>query len=249
MTEKELQVRTPDGDMTTFAVHADGGPWPVAILFMDGVGYRDQIKANARRFAEAGYFVVAPDLFYRSGRGVRIDFSKAGDPQYMAKMREIIGNVTPERVEADTQAALDAIASDPAASGGPKVCVGYCMGARASLHAAAARDDIAAAAGIHPGPLVTEAPDSPHLDVPRVRGELYVAFSENDRTNTAEQEELLRAELERRGVRGTIERLGGTTHGFAMADLPVYDRAASERHFEKTLELWRRNLEAASVRG
>jgi hypothetical protein len=27
-----------------------------------------------------------------------------------------------------------------------------------------------------------------------------------------------------------------------MADLPVYDRDASELHFQRTLELWRRNL-------
>jgi carboxymethylenebutenolidase len=251
MAENELQVRTPDGDMTTFVVHPDGdGPWPVAILFMDGIGYRDQIKANARRFAAGGYYVIAPDLYYRSGQGVRVDFSRAGDPAYMEEMRRIIGTVTPERVEIDTQAALDAIAGDPAAAvNAPKVCVGYCLGARVSLHTAATRDDIVAAAGIHPGPLVTDAPDSPHVELPNVRGELYIAFSENDRANTAEQQELLGAELERRGVRGVVERVDGTTHGFAMADLPVYDRAASERHFEKTLDLWRRNLEAATVRG
>ena len=34
----------------------------------------------------------------------------------------------------------------------------------------------------------------------------------------------------------------GVAHGFAMADLPVYDRDASERHFEQTLALWRRNV-------
>ena len=27
-----------------------------------------------------------------------------------------------------------------------------------------------------------------------------------------------------------------------MADLPVYQRDAAERHFERTLDLWRRNL-------
>jgi carboxymethylenebutenolidase len=237
--------------MTTFVAHPDGGgPWPVAILFMDGVGYREQIRANARRFAEGGYFLVAPDLYYRSGRDVHIDFSRAGEPSYMDEMRKIIGTVTPERVEIDTQAALDAIAGDPAAAArGPKVCVGYCLGARVSLHIAATRGDVVAAAGIHPGPLVTEAPDSPHLELPNVRGELYIAFSENYRANTAEQQELLGAEMERRGVRGKVERLEGTTHGFAMADLPVYDRSASERHFERTLDLWRRNLAAATVPG
>ena len=56
--------------MTTFLAHPDGpGPFPLAILFMDGVGYREQIRENARRFAAAGYYVAAPDLFYRSGRG------------------------------------------------------------------------------------------------------------------------------------------------------------------------------------
>lgn len=29
----------------------------------------------------------------------------------------------------------------------------------------------------------------------------------------------------------------------AMADLPVYDEPAAERHFERTLELWRRTLQ------
>jgi len=28
-----------------------------------------------------------------------------------------------------------------------------------------------------------------------------------------------------------------------MADLSMYDRDATERHFERTLDLWRRNVE------
>ena len=52
MGEKEIGVRTPDGEMTTFVVHPDGeGLFPVAVLYMDGIGYRDQVKENARRFA------------------------------------------------------------------------------------------------------------------------------------------------------------------------------------------------------
>lgn len=77
MSEKEIGVRTPDGEMTTFVVHPDGeGPFPVAVLYMDGIGYRDQVKENARRFAADGYFCVAPDLFYRSGRGLTFDMAK-----------------------------------------------------------------------------------------------------------------------------------------------------------------------------
>ena len=52
MEEKEIPVRTNDGTMTTFIAHPDsGGPFPVALLFMDGIGYREQVKANARRYS------------------------------------------------------------------------------------------------------------------------------------------------------------------------------------------------------
>jgi hypothetical protein len=32
-----------------------------------------------------------------------------------------------------------------------------------------------------------------------------------------------------------------------MADLPVYDERATERHFERTLDLWRRSLSQEPV--
>lgn len=242
MKEREFRVPTPDGEMTTFAVHPDGdGPFPVAVLFMDGVGYREQIKENARRFAAGGFYVVAPDLYHRIGDGVSFDLSRM--EQQRERMLAAASSVTPEGALSDVRAALDVVAADPAAAAGPKVSVGYCMGASVALRMATAMpDEFAAAAGIHPGALVREDPDSPHHDVARVRGELYFAFAEIDRTATPENIEEFRRELERNGVRGTVERWPGVTHGFAMADLPMYDRDAAERHFERTLDLWRRNV-------
>jgi carboxymethylenebutenolidase len=248
MIEREVRVATEDGTMNVFTVHPDGGPYPVAVLFMDGVGYREQIKENARRFAAAGYYCVAPDLFYRFGDGLTFDFSRMGDDAYRERLMEVVGSVQPDAVMADLNAVFDAVADDPAAAAGPRVCVGYCMGARLSLHAASARPDaFVAAAGIHPGALVTDQADSPHRDLATVGGELYFAFAENDQSATAEIVDRFRSELDRQGVRGVVERLPGTSHGFAMADLPVYDRDATEHHFERTLDLWRRNLEGAPV--
>lgn len=253
MHEKEIRVRTRDGDMTTFAVRPDGqGPFPVAVLFMDGVGYREQVKANARRFAADGYYCVAPDLYYRIGERVSFDMSRMATglqgPE-RDRMMSAASSVTPENVVSDTKAMLAAIASDPAASRGPKVCVGYCLGARVSLNVAAAMpDEFVAAAGIHPGALLTDQPDSPHRGLGTVRGELYFAFAETDRTATAGNVDQFREELRRNGVRGEVERLPGTAHGFAMADLPVYNHDAAEHHFERTLELWRRSLTQDAVR-
>jgi carboxymethylenebutenolidase len=217
---------------------------------MDGVGYREQIKENARRFAQGGFYVIAPDLYHRLGDRLSFDFSQMASgtmpEQERQRMMAAAASVTREGAAADTRAALDVVASDPAAAPGPKVAVGYCMGARVSLWMAADMSDrIAAAAGIHPGALVTDKADSPHHDVASVRGELFFAFAENDRSATPENIEQFREELERNHVRGEVERWPGTTHGFAMADLPVYDRQAAERHFERTLGLWRRNLSSS----
>lgn len=251
MFETEIRVGTADGQMTTFVAHPDGaGPFPVAVLFMDGVGYREQVKQNARRFAADGYYVVAPDLFYRSGEKLSFDFSRVSDPEYRQQLMDVVSRVTPAGALADVGAVLATIADDPAAAAGPRVCVGYCMGARLALHAAAASaGEFVAVAGIHPGALVTDEPDSPHFELAEVSGELYFAFAETDQSATAESVDRFRTELEQAGVAGVVERLPGTTHGFAMADLPVYDEAAAERHFERTLELWRRSLaqQAASV--
>jgi carboxymethylenebutenolidase len=150
---------------------------------------------------------------------------------------------TPERAMTDTKAMLDEIARDPAVRRGAKVCVGYCMGARVALRAASAlADEIVGAAGIHPGALVTDKPDSPHHDLAKVRGELYFAFAEIDRSATPELVDQFRDELVRNGVRGVVERIPGVAHGFAMADLAVYNHDAAEHHFERTLDLWKRNL-------
>ncbi|HVC74943.1 MAG TPA: dienelactone hydrolase family protein [Candidatus Micrarchaeaceae archaeon] len=254
MVEKEIRVHTADGEMSTFVVRPDGdGPFPVAVVYMDGVGYREQVKANARRFARDGYYCVAPDLYYRMGEQLSFDMSRLASDGMRGpeaeKMMKAAGSVTPENVTADTKALLEAITSDPAASRGPKVCVGYCLGARVSLHIASAlSDEFVAAAGIHPGALINDKPDSPHHDLPGVRGELYFAFAEIDRSATPELVEQFREQLRRNGVRGEVERIPGVAHGFAMADLPVYDRAASEDHFERTLDLWRRNLSAEHAR-
>jgi carboxymethylenebutenolidase len=250
MSEREIRVTTADGDMTTFAVHPDAeGPFPVAVLYMDGVGYREQVKENARRFAADGYYVVAPDLFYRAGEKLSFDFGRMGEEGYRERVMSVVGGLEPDMAIADTEAILAAIADDGAAAvDAPKVCVGYCMGARSALHVAAGMPDaFVAAAGIHPSALATDAPDSPHHDLASVRGELYFAFAENDRSATPEVVDRFRDELEAQGVRGVVERLPGTAHGFAMADLPVYDREAAERHFQRTLELWRRNLSAEPV--
>jgi carboxymethylenebutenolidase len=44
------------------------------------------------------------------------------------------------------------------------------------------------------------------------------------------------------GAKAEVEIYPGTHHGFAFPKRPVYDRDAAERHWERLLALYRRNL-------
>ena len=45
MIEREIQVQTPDGSMTTFEYHTeDGGPYPVVLKLMDAPSIRPALK-------------------------------------------------------------------------------------------------------------------------------------------------------------------------------------------------------------
>jgi carboxymethylenebutenolidase len=214
---------------------------------MDGVGYREEIKEHARRFAAAGYVCATPDLYYRTGRGLTFDMVALRELGFHGpeaeRMQQAMAAATPDAVVGDIRSLLTALAQDPAVRPGPAVCVGYCMGARLALHVAAELPEtFVAMAGIHPPALVTDAPNSPHHDLSGVRGEIYVAFAGIDRSATPEVVQRFRDEAQAQGVRGVVEQIPDVGHGFSMADLSVYDRDAAERHFERTLDLWARNL-------
>ena len=108
MVESEIRIRTADGTIPVLVVHPDGqGPFPVAVLYMDGIGYREQIKENARRFAADSYYCVSRDLCYASRAGLTLDTEKLGaegmEGLYGRRLMEVVGNVTPERARADAK--------------------------------------------------------------------------------------------------------------------------------------------------
>ena len=121
---------------------------------------------------------------------------------------------------------------------------GYCMGARLGWRIAAAYPDrVAALAGFHGGGLVTDAPDSPHRSAAALSGtELYFGHADQDQSMPADQIAQLDAALDAAGARHRSEVYEGARHGYTMSDTPVYDEAATERHFRELFALLDRNL-------
>ena len=230
MAATQIEIATEDGTCPAY-VYGDPGA-PSVLLYIDGIGMRPAIRAVGERIAAAGYHVLVPDLFYRMGPYTAPD-PKAlfTDPEvqaaWFAKAR---GALDPARTMRDTRAFLDHLS-------GPVAVVGYCMGGRMAVTAAATYPDrIVAAAAYHPGGLVTDAADSPHLLAAKIKARLYVGRATDDRGFTDDQAARLDQALTEAGVDHVIE-LYPARHGWVPSDTPVHDPAAVARHDETLLAL------------
>ena len=239
MIERQIEVTTPEGEMTTFIFHPEhGGPSPVVLYLMDAPSIRPALKDMASRLATAGYYVMLPYLFYRGGP-LR-EFGTSDED--MHARQELMGTVTPTNIVTDAAALLAVADDDPAARDGKLGAVGFCMsGGLAMSLARAMPDRVAAAASIHGAWLVRDTADSPHVGLDPVRAELYFAWCDNDPTAPTSDMPILEEAMKAAGIDYTIDFLTEAVHGFAPAG-PRYHREASELHWERVHSLLRRNL-------
>lgn len=251
MSEREEQVRTSAGVMPTFVAHPDeGGPFPVVVVYMDALGVREPLRDIGRRIAAAGYFAAVPDLYYRFGEGITFDGSKLHDPETgeMQRMQALIGRIDDPSVLEDTRALLGQLASDSLASGGPKGCVGFCLGGRLVVRAMTALpDEFIAGSALHPSFIVSDSPNSAHLSIGDMRGELYVGLGGADAYQPPQAFDPARAELDRHGIAYVAEIHDGADHGYMIPGAPAHHDEASERSWERTFDLFRRTLQGATV--
>ncbi len=64
ITNGFIQIVTPKGGIPAYWAHPQyGGPFPGLVLLHDDRGLSSHVRALTHRFAEVGYYVVAPDLF------------------------------------------------------------------------------------------------------------------------------------------------------------------------------------------
>jgi carboxymethylenebutenolidase len=245
MPEEKINIKTTDGTCDAFVYSAPGdASAPAVIFYMDGLGIRRELRAMAERLASNGYFVMLPNMYYRAGEQPPFDAKTAlSDPAQQKRLMSLVQSVTNAGTVKDTTAFLDFLGHDSRVKGTKVGCVGYCMGGPLALTAAGTFPErVAAAASIHGANVANDRPDSPHLLAPKIRGKVYVGVAEIDPWLQPGETERLKAALEAAGTNHTIEVYPGVQHGFAANGTPMYDREASERHWERLLALFRETL-------
>lgn len=230
---------TPDTPMVTFVVHPDsGGPHPLVLFFMDAPGMREEIRDMARRLATAGYYVMAPQLYYREVSEYNV--FDTGDRD---RMFELMSGLSNNMVVSDSRALIAHAEADPAASTERVGAVGYCMSGPFVVYLLGQLPgQVVAGASFHGVRLVVDTDDSPHLQLANASGEVYVGAAETDSYAPPEMIDAFEAARVEAGCAGRTEWYPGTEHGFAFRERPLYDKAASERHWERLHDLFGRNL-------
>lgn len=242
LERETIDVKTPDGVARAW-IHRDGrhAGRPAVLLCPDALGARPAAHAMAERLAGLGYVVMLPDLFYRAGHRAPFNAETVwSTPPERERLMALLQSLTLARMAIDAGAYLEALAAQPDVRADRIGITGYCIGGRLAIVAAIHHPDrVRAAASFHGGGLVTDAPDSPHRFVDRIRATVYLGVADADRGCTPEHQGVLAAALAAADVDYRIELYKGKKHGFAVADhAGAYDRDAAERHWQRLESLF-----------
>ena len=93
-----IQIVSDGHHLPAFWAHPElGGPFPGLVMLHDHWGLTSHIRTQARRFAEQGYYVIAPDLFNRQ---------MATSPEEAQALIDQVGEVALSHVKAAISALL-----------------------------------------------------------------------------------------------------------------------------------------------
>ncbi|APR85691.1 Dienelactone hydrolase [Minicystis rosea] len=241
MTQPDkVEVRTDDGVAPAWIHRPERpGEFPGVIFYPDAGSVRPAMHEMAGRLAELGYVVLLPHIFYRAGDYAPFDVATVFSvPSERERLMAIVRAHDTKSAMRDAASYLRTLHAQRGVRRGPVASMGYCIGGRLAFTTAVTYPkDIAAAASIHGGGIATDAPDSPHREADKVEARLYFAISDNDGSCTPEQQGMLVTALAKAHVRFTVDHFRAA-HGFAVSDIPVYDKEAAETHWRRIEELF-----------
>ncbi|VWX54703.1 dienelactone hydrolase family protein [Novosphingobium sp. 9U] len=240
LREQIVEITTKDGVADAFYVHPVKGAHPGVVMWPDIAGLREAKKVMARRLAAAGYAVLCVNQYYRGGPApVMESFSEYRTPEGQAKIKPLREALTAEAITRDAAAYVRFLDGDAAVDKKRGIgSNGYCMGGPFTVRTAAAVPGrVGAAASLHGGGLVTDAPDSPHRLLASTRASYLFAIGRNDDAHDPAAKDKLRAAADAAKRPAEIE-VYAADHGWCVPDSPAYDPDEADRAWQRMLALF-----------
>jgi carboxymethylenebutenolidase len=194
-----------------------------------------------KRLAESGYAVLVVNPFYRNKKAPTADAGAATPIQQLMPLAQGL-NATTHTTDAKAFIAwLDK--QSPVAKNRKIGTQGYCMGGPIAFRTAAAVPDRVGAVGsFHGGGLVTDKPDSPHLQAAKSKAQFLIAIAENDDMRSPKDKDVLKETFTKANLATEIEVYAGAAHGWCPPDSKVYNEPQAEKAWSRLLALYGKAL-------
>ena len=204
------------------------GDGPGLLLCQEIFGVTADMRRMADLFAEEGYVVVVPDLFWRLSPRVELSHDDAG----IARALQLSASLDVERALSDIDATVAALRAHPACKGRIGV-LGHCLGGRLAV-LAAARGGVDCAVSYYGVGIEKVLDRLSAVQVPMV-----LHYAGADRFVPPAAVEAVRAHV---GARADVEIhvYPDVAHGFANPARASYDKAAADMAHTRTIALLRR---------
>jgi carboxymethylenebutenolidase len=241
VTEMNVTIMTPNGMADCYFVHPTTGTAPGVLMWPDIFGLRPAFREMGKRLAETGYSVLVVNPFYRVQQAPT---ASAGAATPIPEVLPLMQALTETTHMTDARAFVGWLDQQASVAKDRKVGTqGYCMGGPMAFRTAAAVPDrIGAVASFHGGGLVTDMPNSPHLQAAKSQAQMLVAIAANDDMRAPDDKDVLRETFAAANRPAEIEVYADAAHGWCPPDSGVYNEPQAEKAWGRLLELYGRAL-------
>jgi carboxymethylenebutenolidase len=108
--------------------------------------------------------------------------------------------------------------------------------------AAAVPDRVGAVASFHGAPLVTDQPNSPHLQAAKSHAQFLIAIASNDDARSPNDKNVLKETFAKANLPAEIEVYADAAHGWCPPDSKVYNEPQAEKAWSRLLVLYGKAL-------
>lgn len=211
-----------DSAGTAYVVAPDSGSGPGVLLLHAWWGLTPFFKSVADRLADEGFVVVAPDLM-----GGRV----ASTPE---EAEALLAASDPNEGVRLVSSAASTLRNLRITPDGPIGVVGFSMGGSWALWLSARAPELVAATVVFYG--------CTNIDFDASRSAYLGHFAEHDEFDSDDDIAFLEASIGLAGRPVEFHRYPGTSHWFFESDRPVYDEAAAEAAWARTLAFLHEHL-------
>jgi carboxymethylenebutenolidase len=237
----DAEVKIGDYAMPVYEARpATGSGFPIVLVISEIWGVHEYIRDSTRRFAKAGYYAVAPELFKREG-GV-------GHLTNVQDILKIVLNQSRPQTLGDLAAAVNWAKTRPGVRADRAGVTGWCWGGSTTIQVAATNPDMkAAVAWYGPPARPYPSPNGPvtGFDIAKdIKIPFLGLFGETD-TNPPPADAKRFGELVRaQNPSVEIVVYPGAGHGFHADYRPSYNAAAAADAWKRCLGWFDRYLKA-----